>query len=110
MARTPPSPDAPLITQADRIVQTLTDETSQPGADVWRLSADLTVETNTPNGVAFVWDGAELQSTLRIAKTGRGVLAASVADEDDHFVSLNDTDRKEWLELLTFISGPLSPA
>ncbi|MHB8286929.1 MAG: hypothetical protein ACYDD1_19940 [Caulobacteraceae bacterium] len=110
MARSQPSPDAALIQEADRIVQTLTDETRQPVGDIWRLSADLTVETNTPNGVVYVWDTAEVESVLRLAKNDRGVLTASVVDETGEFVPLNDTDRREWMELLTFIVAPIRGA
>lgn len=92
---------------ADRIVQTLTDKTRQPGGDIWRLSADLTVETNTPNGVVYVWDTAEVESVLRLTKNHKGVLTASVVDETGEFVPVNDTDRREWLELLTFIAAPI---
>lgn len=109
MTRSRPSLDALLILEADRIVQTLKDEASEPGVDVWRLSADLTVETNTQNGVVFTWSGADIESILRVTRDPKGGLTAAVADEDDAFVPLNDTDRRDWLELLSFIAGPLAP-
>ncbi len=106
----PSTPDAVLFAVVDRVHDTLTVETRQPDGPIWRLSADLTVETDTPQGVLFWFNSAEFESMLSVMKNGKGELIAAVLDEHDAYVSLNDTDRREWIELLSFISGPILPA